>query len=81
MRYLLSLNFSSLEAILTYLKDQKIKVNVVGVGNLNKKDVIKMQIYIHNLRINKKKIWLYNVLIIKFYQKLHNMQINMDLKF
>ena len=33
----------SLEAILTYLKDQKIQVSVVGVGNLNKKDVIKMQ--------------------------------------
>ena len=70
MRYLLSLNFSSLEAILTYLKDQKIKVNVVGVGDLNKKDVIKMQIYIHNLRINKKKIWLYNVLIIWKWQNI-----------
>ena len=33
----------SLEAILTYLKAQGIQVSVVGVGNLNKKDVIKMQ--------------------------------------
>ena len=33
----------SLEAILTYLKDQKIQVSAVGVGNLNKKDVVKMQ--------------------------------------
>ena len=33
----------SLEAILTYLHDQKIQVSVVGVGNLNKKDVVKMQ--------------------------------------
>ena len=34
----------SLEAILTYLGEQKIDVAVVGVGNLNKKDVIKLQI-------------------------------------
>ena len=34
----------SLEAILTYLSEQKIDVAVVGVGNLNKKDVIKLQI-------------------------------------
>lgn len=33
----------SLEAILTYLHEQKISVSCVGVGNLNKKDVIKMQ--------------------------------------
>lgn len=33
----------SLEAILTFLHEQKIQVSVVGVGNLNKKDVIKMQ--------------------------------------
>ena len=34
----------SLEAILTFLGDQKVDVAVVGVGNLNKKDVIKLQI-------------------------------------
>lgn len=34
----------SLEAILTFLKEQKVDVCVVGVGNLNKKDVIKLQI-------------------------------------
>ena len=34
----------SLEAILTFLGDQKVEVAVVGVGNLNKKDVIKLQI-------------------------------------
>ena len=34
----------SLEAILTFLKEQKVDVAVVGVGNLNKKDVIKLQI-------------------------------------
>jgi len=34
----------SLEAILTFLKEQKVEVAVVGVGNLNKKDVIKLQI-------------------------------------
>ncbi|MCQ2821071.1 MAG: translation initiation factor IF-2, partial [archaeon] len=33
----------SLEAILTYLKEQKIEVSTVGVGNLNKRDVVKMQ--------------------------------------
>ena len=34
----------SLEAILTFLNEQKVEVAVVGVGNLNKKDVIKLQI-------------------------------------
>ena len=34
----------SLEAILTFLGEQKVDVAVVGVGNLNKKDVIKLQI-------------------------------------
>ena len=34
----------SLEAILTYLTDQKIDVCIVGVGNLTKKDVMKLQI-------------------------------------
>ena len=34
----------SLEAILTFLGEQKVEVAVVGVGNLNKKDVIKLQI-------------------------------------
>ena len=34
----------SLEAILTFLADQKVEVALVGVGNLNKKDVIKFQI-------------------------------------
>ena len=34
----------SLEAILTFLVEQKVEVAVVGVGNLNKKDVIKLQI-------------------------------------
>ena len=33
----------SLEAILTFLCDQKVLVSVVGVGNLAKKDVIKME--------------------------------------
>ena len=33
----------SLEAILTFLSDQKVLVSVVGVGNLAKKDVIKME--------------------------------------
>ena len=34
----------SLEAILTFLNEQKVEVAVVGVGNLNKKDVIILQI-------------------------------------
>ena len=34
----------SLEAILTFLAEKKVEVAVVGVGNLNKKDVIKLQI-------------------------------------